>query len=192
MRREIDITDYESTIYNKVRKMTAPSEEVIFDENHRILVYHCSVYGNECSLIRFITGIDISDSFEYGHASVDMIAEEYLDYQIGNTDDPLILAYYWYCYTQIGRIYDNIPGINHDLKGRVALLSVFNTFEGFVNTSYITDRHEPDSVITFKDKQTALSWYEEDYSDIKIFTIPAVYVDTFEYTITPHRQTRLR
>lgn len=190
MKRNIDINDYESTIDNKVRKMKEPSEEMKFDIYNSISVYHCSVYGNNCSYILHKYGIDNFESYVAGHISAYELANDYLDYQIANTDDPLKLAYYWHCYKEIGKNLDYIPGINN-LKGRVALISVFNNIDGSIGTAYSRyHKDNPYSVITFKDKETAIDWYEESYSDIQIFAIPAKYVDTFEYSLTPYREHR--
>lgn len=188
MKREINIEDYEGTIDNKIRKMKEPSEKVIFDENHSIKIYYCTVYGNECSYIQYQNGLDFSGTYDYGHVSVNEYAKDYLDYKVVKTDNPLELAYYWHCYKQIDLDYDCIPGINHDLQGRIVLLVVFNNCNGYIETSYITDRDKPDSVITFKDIETAKNWYKEDYSDIMVFTIPASYVDTFDYSLRPYRK----
>lgn len=91
------------------------------------------------------------------------------------------LAYYWYCYKQIGQEYDFIPGINHDLKDRVAIISVHETFDYRVNAVYI--KGEDGSVITFKDKQSAIDWHKYGDSDIKMFVIPVKYIPRYEYSL---------
>lgn len=162
-------------------KLKEPSKIAEFGEDHYIAVYHCTVYNNHCSYIEFRYGINVIESYEIGHASVHDLARDYLDHKIGNTNDPLELAYYWYCYKQIGREYDFIPRLNHDLKGRVATLLIYDTFDNRVNTVYIKD--EDGSVITFKDKQSAIDWHEEGDSDIKMFVIPATYIPRYEYSL---------
>ena len=187
METKFDTTGFEYRIRDKVRSMKEPSEEIIFDKNHRISVHHCLVDENECCYIEIKHGDDTVRRYEYGYLSIFDIAKYYLDNEAARTRDPLMLAYYTYCYSLIDLDFDEMIQVYHNTNEQVALIVLRDSETDGVEACYVTAQDKPDSILTFNDRQRALEWYKKSRPDKKVFTVPVNYIDKIKYRLTSYQ-----
>lgn len=186
MEKQNDLYMPANRILDQVRNMTEPTDQVVFDRNHRVSLYYCTSADGEYSYIEFRRGDHVVTRYGYGYQSVFDMAKNYLDNEAAKTADPLQLAYYTYCYAQIGLEFDELIGLFHNRNERVALITLRDTPEDGVIARYVCAGDDPESILTFTDRKTALAWYKKNDEDIRVFTVPVNYVAGPGYKTREH------